>query len=437
MTVVPVDIARQVVSPKIYGQGEAVYKSLAWLRQEMPVGRVELPQIKPFWIVTKYHDVQAISRDNETFHSGDRPTTLTTRAVEGQIQRSRGCPHLVRTLVQMDPPDHRKYRLLTQPWFSKKSLKERASRIREIAREHVSKILTSDGELDFAKKVAFHYPLHVVMDLMGVPREDEPLMLRLTQELFGAEDAKLNRNKSQVSSAEEALAALDAIVAEFSDYYRSLAADRVRTPQDDLATVLATATIDDKPIKDVEAVSYFMIAATAGHDTTSSTLASSMHALARTPGALATLKGDPSLIPSFLEEAIRWTSPVKHFMRSATRDTELRGVEIKKGDWLMLSYPSANRDDEVFADPDNFVLDRHPNPHIAFGGGGHICLGRDLGRLEMRIFWEELLPHMSSIELTGDPAYMSSNFVSGPTYLPVRIGLTSGAALAVGGSTDA
>jgi len=196
--------------------------------------------------------------------------------------------------------------------------------------------------------------------------------------------------------------------------------NRRRVPKEDLATVLANATIDGQPLGHFEALSYYIIAATAGHDTTSNTTAGALWAMLDHPDQLAKVKANPSLIPGLVEESIRWVTPVKHFMRSATADTELAGRKIAKGDWMMLAYPSGNRDEDVFKDPFRFDVERTPNKHVAFGYGAHVCLGQHLGRMEMRILWEELLPRLDSIAMDGEPKNSEANFVCGPKALPVR-----------------
>lgn len=184
--------------------------------------------------------------------------------------------------------------------------------------------------------------------------------------------------------------------------------------------MLANATINGKPLGQLEALSYYIIAATAGHDTTSNTTAGAMWAMLEHPGQLQKVMREPTLIPKMVEESIRWVTPVKHFMRSATEDTEVAGTKIARGDWMMLCYPSGNRDESVFEAPFTFDAERSPNKHVAFGYGAHVCLGQHLGRLEMRILWEELLPRLESIELDGTPKNMEANFVCGPKTVPVR-----------------
>jgi cytochrome P450 len=330
-----------------------------------------------------------------------------------------GTPHLVRSLVQMDAPDHPKYRALTQAWFMPQNIRKLEDRIREIARASVDRMAATGGQCDFVREVALHYPLHVVMEILGVPEADEPRMLKLTQELFGAGDPELSREADQETAALD-LGALQAVVADFYAYFGKISADRRANPAGDLATVIATSQIDGQPISEFEALSYYVIVATAGHDTTSSTTAGALWALAERPHQLAWVKEDLSRVPSLIEEAIRWTTPVKTFMRSATEDTEIGGRAIAKGDWLMLCYASGNRDETVFDDANDFRAERSPNKQLAFGYGAHLCLGQHLARMEMRILYEELLPRLKSVELAGEGRMSLSTFVNGPKSLPIR-----------------
>jgi cytochrome P450 len=335
-----------------------------------------------------------------------------------------GSPHLLRTLVQMDAPDHPHYRLLTQSWFLPQNIRPLEDRIRQIAREHVDRMAAMGGECDFARDIALTYPLRVIMEVLGVPPEDEPRMLRLTQELFGAADPELNRSGAAAGENPDALGDLQGIIADFFMYFKKITDDRKASPRNDLASVIANSQIDGAQISDFEAMSYYVIVATAGHDTTSSSTAGAIWGLCQSPGEFAKLKADPSLIPGLVDESIRWTTPVKHFMRSATADYELRGRTIKAGDWLWLAYPSGNRDEEVFDDPNAFHIDRSPNRHLAFGYGAHLCLGQHLAKMEMRILWEELLPRLESLELAGEPKLSVGSFVGGPKHLPIRYKLS-------------
>lgn len=417
---IPDDIASKAIDPKSYGD-DSVHETFRWLRANNPLGRAELEGIYPFWLVTKHADILEVSRQNDLFHSGDLPTTFTTIEGDQMVRKmTGGSPHLVRTLVQMDAPDHPKYRIMTQSWFLPQNIRKLEDRIRQIAREHVDRMAALGGECDFVNEVALYYPLRVIMEILGVPAEDEPRMLKLTQELFGAQDPELNRERQEMMSNADAFAQIQGVIADFFMYFKAITDDRKANPREDVASVIANAKLDGEPINDFEAMSYYVIVATAGHDTTSSSTAGAIWGLCANPGEFAKVKADPSLIPGLVDESIRWMTPVKHFMRSATADTELGGRKIAKGDWLWLAYPSGNRDEEVFEDPDVFRIDRKPNKHLAFGYGAHLCLGQHLAKMEMRILFEELLPRLKSLEFAGDPTLSIGNFVSGPKTLPIR-----------------
>jgi cytochrome P450 len=251
-----------------------------------------------------------------------------------------------------------------------------------------------------------------------VPEPDEPLMLKLTQEMFGAEDEELSRDGER----KDELAAHDSIraaSADFVSYFQVLVEDRRKSPRDDLASVIANATIAGQPLGFAEVMGYYVITATAGHDTTSNTTATALWALAERPELLRALQADPSLIAAHVDESIRWATAVKHFMRTAVVDTELAGRKIAKGDWLMLSYASANRDEAVFERPFEYDIHRTAK-HLALGYGPHVCLGQHLARMEMRILWEELLPRLDSLGLAGEPVLTSATFISGPKHVPIR-----------------
>jgi len=412
-----------VVDPKAHADPSRLNAAFAWLRQNEPLALAELPGFDPFRIVTKHADILEVSRDNSLFPYGAFPSTLAPhQAVErGREARAAGRP-LIYTLVQMDEPDHMKYRVLTQAWFMPQNIRKLEGRIRELAREAVARMEALGGECDFVEEVALHFPLRVIMEILGVPRADEPRMLKLTQELFGATDPDLRRQGGD-DTPEARQLDVQATMMDFFNYFKILTEDRRAKPRDDVASTIANATIDGQPISDLDAVSYYLIVATAGHDTTSSSTAGAMWALAERPAELAKVQANPALIPGLVDESIRWTTLVRHFMRSAAADTTLRGQAIAKGEWLMLCYPSGNRDEEVFENPDDFRADRSPNRHLAFGYGAHLCLGQHLAKLEMRILWEELLPRLKSVELAGEAKLSEANFVNGPKALPIRYAL--------------
>lgn len=418
----PADVAAAVIDPTAYGAWDPLHERLAWARANAPLAVAENPSHDPFWLVTRHADIMAIGRDPQRFASGVRPTVMTDRSGEALARAATpgGDGHLIRSLVQMDAPDHMKYRLLTQSWFMPKNLKIVEERIRQIARETVDHMLATGGECDFARDVAANYPLRVIMDILGVPPEDEPRMLMLTQQLFGSTDPELNRSREAITSSEQAIAMLNHVIADFEEYFGALTADRRANPRQDIATVVANATIDGARIPDRELAGYYMIIATAGHDTTSASSAGAMMELAKSPALFARFRAADADKAGLIEEAIRWTTPVQHFMRSAREDVEIGGQTIREGDWLMLSYVSANRDEAVFDDPFVFNPDRPKNQQIAFGFGAHVCLGQHLARMEMRILMEELLPRLENLELAGEPARVESVFVGGLKRLPIR-----------------
>jgi cytochrome P450 len=412
-----------VVDPKAHADPQRLHAAFAWLRANDPVALAELPGFDPFRLVTKHADILEVSRDNTLFPYGDFPSTLAPReqVARGREARAAGRP-LLYTLVQMDEPDHLKYRALTQAWFMPQNIRKLEDRIRELAREAVARMEALGGTCDFVDEVALHFPLHVIMQILGVPREDEPRMLKLTQELFGATDPDLRREGAEMTPKARQVD-IQATLTDFVNYFNALTEDRRARPRDDVASTIANASIDGRPISAFDAVSYYLIVATAGHDTTSSSTAGAMWALAERPGEFAKVRENPGLIPGLVDESIRWTTPVRHFMRSAAADTELRGQAIAKDEWLMLCYPSGNRDEEVFEAPMEFRVDRSPNRHLAFGYGAHLCLGQHLAKMEMRILWEELLPRLKSVELAGEARLSEANFVNGPKTLPIRYAL--------------
>jgi cytochrome P450 len=420
---VPQHIAATLVDPAAYAD-HRIHDAYKWLRANNPVGLAEPAGYDPFWVVTRHADILQVSRQNDLFSNSNRSTVLNDReSVQRTQQITGGSPNLIYSLVQMDAPDHPKHRALTQNWFMPNNIRMLEENIRGIARRTIERMCASPGQrCDFVADVALGYPLHVVMEILGVPPEDEPRMLKLTQELFGPQDPDNARSMKPATGAEIA-EAVNNIFADFTNYFRAISEDRRAHPREDLATVIANAQIDGQPISDRAAMSYYVIVAAAGHDTTSSSTAGALWALAEKAQDYARVRANPELIPGLVNEAIRWTTPVKHFMRAATADTAVGGRPIAKGDWLMLCYASGNRDESVFEAPFEFRLDRTPNKHISFGYGAHSCLGQHLAKLEMRILFEELVARIRSIELDGPPKMVQSSFVNGPKSLPIRFEL--------------
>lgn len=418
---IPQELALKLVSSPTYASDD-LFDTYRWLRSNNPLGVAEVEGVDPFWVVTKHADILEISRNNALFLNEARATTLMTKTDVERAYAITGTPHYVRSLVQMDEPDHMKYRLLTQAWFMPANVRKREQDVHALAKAAVDQFIALPGQCDFVRDVALHYPLRVVMNILGIPEEDFGRMLRLTQELFGASDPDTQRFKDALEP-EQYRQLMLAVVQDFTDYFETITTDRRANPRDDLATLLANAEIDGQPLPPFERTGYYTIVATAGHDTTSSSTAAAMWALATVPGLLERVRSDLSLVPALIEESIRWATPVKTFMRCAAQDTELRGRKLKANDWLMLCYASGNRDEDVFENPDVFDIDRKPNRQLAFGNGAHLCLGQHLARMEMRILYEELLPKLKSVRLNGEPKLSESFFVNGLKTLPISFEL--------------
>lgn len=413
----------EIVHPDLYAS-EEIHNIYARLRCEDPVHWTEPDGFRPFWAVTKHADILEIERQNQVFINSAR-TYLSPIAGEEWVKSVTGDTHLFRTLVDLDDPVHMKLRALTQGWFMPPNLRKLEARIANLAKEHVDHMASLGGACDFVKEVALWYPLRVIMEILGVPRSDEQFMLKMTQEIFGPGDpdvAEQSEHKSQDGASMTSDRGVDlfATAQDLFRYFGAITEDRRANPRDDLSSVIANGKIDGQPIGDREAMSYYIIVATAGHDTTSSTAAGGLLELSRRPEQLAKLKGDLSLLPNAVEEMIRWVTPVKHFMRTATADYDIRGKTIKQGDGLCLFYWSGNRDEDVFDAPFEFRVDRDVKKQVAFGHGVHLCLGMHLARMEIKALFQELLPRLESIELAGEPRNTRANFVSGLKSLPVN-----------------
>lgn len=418
---IPESIGNLIVSPQAYARQRNLLSAFRWLRQTNPVGRVELEDFDPFWAVTRHADIVAVSRQHDLFHNGDRATALVPRATDTRIRAlTRGSPHLIRTPVHMDAPDHPAYRAITHAWFTRQSVHALEERIRGLARRCIGRMIELEDRCEFVGDVARPFPLQVMLSILGIPAEDASRVLQMTQTFFRGQDDHDGSLRMSVRDPARHAEHLFEVLSGFRAYFKPLIKARIIAPRDDVLTVIAHARIDGQPIRAFEAISYLLILATAGHHTTSSSIAGGIWGLCQSPREFEKVTSDRGLIPGLVEEAVRWTTPVQHFMRTATCDTEVGERKIAKGDWLMLCYLSGSRDESAFDEPDRFRIDRVPGAHVAFGHGVHVCLGQHLARFEMRIFFEELLSVIDEIELCDEPKRCASVFVGGPTHVPVR-----------------
>jgi len=399
--------ARVFTDPAAYANEPYWHAATQFLREECPVPYVQVEGFSPFWAATRYDDVMDIERNVHGWLATMRPA-LGPDYGGGEPEDTP-----IRTLVQMDPPDHTQYRKISADWFKPARIAELGDRAAQLAKRSVDHMAELGNECDFFRDVAMDFPLYMILSLLGLPEEDFPRMLKLTQEMFGSSDPELQR---QGEDAHDPMATM----LEFFEYFQGLVDDRRANPRDDLASVIANAQIDGELIGLMEVIGYYVIIATAGHDTTSSAIGGAMAALLANSDQMDLLRKDPELIGSATEEFFRWTSPVKQFVRTAKEEQVVGGVTIPEGGRVLLSYPSANRDESVFPDAQRFDITRNPNKQIAFGFGAHYCLGTHLARLETRAFYNELMPRIVDIEPAGEAEFMQALFVGGPKRVPVR-----------------
>ena len=411
---VPLD-QLDVITAREYG--EHGYPHAAWtrLRRESPVHRFEPAGYKPFWAVTKHADIVEVSTQPEKFRSAGRFILFPEDASAEGFSLEENPP--LRMLVNMDPPEHRDYRRLVSDWFTPRAVGRLQSRLESITSEMFDALAAKGGvwEGDFVREVAALQPLRMITEMLGIPREREDFVLRITNENFGIEDPDFQRTGT---TAEERLGFLQEAFA----YLDEMLADRRANPRKDLTTVLAQARLKNgEPVPSFELFSLWFLVMVAGHDTTRNAISGGLLAFLEHPAEFEKLRRDPDLIETAADEIVRWTTPVNHFARTATTDYTLRGREIRTGDSVALFYASANRDEEIFPDPFTFRVDREPNPHLGFGIGEHFCLGAHLARLDLKVFFRQLAERVESIERAGTLDRLYASFVGGPKRMPVRL----------------
>jgi cytochrome P450 len=405
------EAAKVLADPTAYADEDRLHTALAHLRAHAPVSFVDVPPYRPFWAITKHADIMEIERANDLWISEARPLLQpaeTDDMLRAQLEAGFG----LRTLIHMDDPHHRDVRQIGADWFRPKAMRDLKIRVDELAKRTIDNMRDMGPECDFVTGVAMNYPLYVIMSLLGIPEDDFPRMLKLTQEMFGGDDTELRRG----ASVED----LNMVLLDFFNYFNALTASRRENPTEDLASTIANARINGEPLSDLDTISYYVIIASAGHDTTTDAISGGLHALIENPDQLARLRDQPNLMPTAIEEMIRWATPVKEFMRTATSDTEVRGVPVAAGESAYLAYVSGNRDEEVFDEPFRFDIAREPNKHLAFGYGVHFCLGAALARMEMNSLFTELIPRLDSIELAGPAELSATTFVGGLKHLPIQ-----------------
>lgn len=396
----------RLIDPAAYAQHGYPHDEWTQLRRESPVQFFDPPGWLSYWAVTKHADIVEVSKQPEIFLNGPGMTMVRARSGDDKVQQQ------IRTVINMDPPVHRKYRKVGSPYFTPRAMHQLDSLVAETARKLVDG-LGREGECDFIPEIASRHPLKVIAHILGVPEEDEPFILRLTNELFGSEDPEFQRSEDRMEGIKQ-------LFMEFWGYFGKIIEDRRANPRDDLASVFANARIDDEPMGELETLGYFLIAFTAGHETTRGGIGGGFLELIERPELRKRWAAEPEITPRAVDEIMRYVTPVNHMMRTASQDYELHGEKIRSGDRLVLFYASANRDEEVFDEPLELRLDRHPNPHLAFGIGEHFCMGAHLARKTSGAIFCELVTRLESVELTGTPQRTASNLVPGFKHMPIR-----------------
>jgi len=379
-----------------------LHDELTLLRNQEPIFRHEMPNGRPFWAITKADHIAEMSKNPQDFSSWRGGTTLDDYADEDLFP-------IRQLMLNMDPPQHSKFRKLVSRGFTPRMVRLMETRIRDDIDEIMDRILPL-GEIDFVREVAAELPLRVICRLVGIPDSDFQLIFDWTNRLIGFDDPEF-----QTSIEDSRIAAM-----ELWQYAQELVEGRGGRRADDLIHVLLNAEVDGEAITEAEFNAFFLLLSVAGNETTRNAISSGLLAMLEHPDQWQRLVDDPSLAGSATEEILRWSTPVIYMRRTCTRDLNFHGVEMKENDKIALFYTSANRDEARFEDPFRFDITRSPNEHLAFGVGEHFCLGSSLARLEIRLLFEAMAERMTSIEQSGDVRRLRSNFIAGIKTLPIR-----------------
>lgn len=411
-----------LINASAYGQNGVPHELWTHLRKESPVYWYAQRGHTPFWAITKHEDIMEISSQPDIFsNEAGGIIVLNEAQIQSFIEGGSGSPLAqMKTIITMDPPEHRSYRKVASGYFTPRGV----TNLDEIVKSSAAAIfdeLPDEGEVDFIETIAQKHPLRVLATILGIDEEQEERLLVITQELFGSEDPDMQRQGEDREAARKELGM------EFYTLFDEIIKDRRACPRDDLATMLANAELSDGcPLGQLETLGYYLIVFTAGHDTTRNALSGAISAFLDHPDQFERLRQDPSLSKSAVDEIVRWTTPVNYMKRQAVQDYELRGQNIKAGEELALFYCSANRDEDVFEDPFTFDIGRSPNRHLGFGWAEHYCLGAHLAKASMKALTEEMVRRIEWMEPNGERTFISSNFVVGLKTLPVKYKLKNG-----------
>lgn len=410
MNVDPLDL----ICPQRYGANGQPHDTLAWLRQNSPVHWCEPDGFQNFWAVTRHADIIEVSGQPELFsNAADNITVRTDRQIADEKEYGSVIAEM-RTIISMDPPDHRLYRKVASGFFTPRGISELDQIVHDSAKTLLDS-LGDEGECDFVDIIAQRHPLRVLSTILGIDPEDEERLLVLTQQLLSSDDPDYQREADSRHEASREVGM------EFYAMFDRIIKDRRANPQEDLATMLAKAHLPTgEALGEIETFGYYLIVFTAGHDTTRNALSGAVEAFLQYPDQLQRLRENPELAKDAVEEVVRWSTPVNYMKRTVMEDAEVGGQSVKQGDFLMLLYASGNRDEAVFDRPHDFDIGRHPNRHLGFGWAEHYCLGAHLARASTQALITQMAERMVEIEPAGPIVRTESNLIVGTKKLPVR-----------------
>lgn len=394
--------AIELYDPDVYAAG-VPHEQFRWLREHAPVYWHTHPDGGGFWLVSRHADVVAVSRDHRSF-SSERGFVMIDDLPADILAETQG------QLLGMDPPRHGPIRRVVIERFTQRMLEQLEPRVRAITRG-IFAAARQKPECDFVYELAGELPTAVICTMLGVPADMWHQVREWSDKSTSATDPDIGCSPEEQRQAGIAMGM----------YGYSLAAERKDRGGDDLISLLVNVEVDGHKVTEAEFASLFLQITVAGNETTRALISTGMHELMQRPGLYRELEADPALLPAAIEEMLRWSTPLHHFRRTATRDCEIAGQPVRENDRVVLLYTSANFDEAVFTDPMRFDIRRNPNPHLAFGHGIHLCLGANLARMEARIFFEEFFRHFAGIEATGEARRIRSNLVNGHKYMPVRL----------------
>lgn len=393
-----------VISPAHYEKNGYPHPEWTYLREHAPVHYFDRGNYDPFWAITKHADIVEIGKSPTDWIIEPR-IAVFTRDVPVEVTP-------LRHLLSMDPPEHRDYRAVTAKQFTPRMVQQWAPKVARITREILDSA-NERGACDFVQDVSAPITIAVIAEMLGVPGEDWRLLFRWTNEMIAPEDPEFQRGRTTDET-------LMGARTEIFQYFHQLSEERRKKPEDDIISLVAQGKVRGQPIPALELLSYYLLLVVAGNETTRNAMTGGMLAFDDNRDQWRKLVANPGLIDSSVEEIVRWVTPVIQFTRQATRDMEVRGTKIPKGDFVCLFYGSGNRDEEIFDEPFRFEIDRSPNDHVGFGRGEHVCLGAHLARLELRTFFDQLRARLESFERTGPAERVRSSFVGGIKRAPIR-----------------